>query len=134
MWKSIKDAAVIERLKDEAAHAEAMHEMSTGKRRDGLWAKAIIQSNGDDKTAKILYLKFLVEAIKDDIYIAGRTHEDSFESTPKKTQDNVADKPTQRSNNPTSRENNHKEVTLLSWLWVVVPLAILLALLKLLLA
>lgn len=74
-WKFVKDKAVIDRLQDEAIHVAAMEEVRSGRRRDGLWTKAIIEANGDDARAKIAYLRLLVTAIRDDLYLAGRSDE-----------------------------------------------------------
>ena len=75
LWNFIKDKAAISRLRDEAIHAAAMEEINSGRRRDGLWTKAIIESNGNESTAKIVYLRLLVAAIRDDIYLAQRAEE-----------------------------------------------------------
>ena len=48
-------------------YAEAIREIEQGLRRDGLWGKAIADSEGDDKKAKGLYLKYRVQALKDEL-------------------------------------------------------------------
>lgn len=74
-WKFVKDKAAIDRLQDEAIHAAAMEEINSGRRRDGLWTKAIIESNGEESRTKIAYLRLLVTAIRDDVYLAKRAEE-----------------------------------------------------------
>lgn len=71
-WKNMKDAAVLDRLKDEALHELAMTEMTTGHRREGLWAKAIISSEGFEAKASAEYLRLLVIALRDEEYLAER--------------------------------------------------------------
>ena len=56
-----------DRLAEEMLYAEAMREIEQGLRRDGLWGKAIADSEGDDKKAKGLYLKYRVQALKDEL-------------------------------------------------------------------
>lgn len=41
IWDKAKDMSVDARRKDEEYHARAMHEVQSGQRRDGLWAKAV---------------------------------------------------------------------------------------------
>ena len=75
LWKNIKDRAVLDRAQDEAYHAAALEEVRSGHRRDGLWAKAIIESGGDEVRAKIAYLRLLVVALRDEDYLAVRVEE-----------------------------------------------------------
>lgn len=75
LWKSIKDRAALDRLQDEAYHAAAVNEISSGQRRDGLWAKAIIESGGDEARVKVAYLRLLVVALRDEHYLATRAAE-----------------------------------------------------------
>lgn len=49
--------------------------MSRGIRRDGLWAKAIALSNGSESLARTKYISLLVEALRDEVYIAQRAGE-----------------------------------------------------------
>ena len=58
-----------DRLAEEMLYAEAMREIEQGIRRDGLWGKAIADSEGDDKKAKGLYLKLRVQALKDELEV-----------------------------------------------------------------
>ena len=47
-----------------------MHEIQSGKRRDGLLAKAVTSTAGDQTATKLAYFKLLVQAIRDDDKIA----------------------------------------------------------------
>ena len=56
-----------DRLAEEMLYAEAIREIEQGVRRDGLWGKALADSEGDEKKAKGLYLKYRVQALKDEL-------------------------------------------------------------------
>lgn len=75
IWKHAKDRAALARLQDEAFHEQAFREITSGTRRDGLWAKAVIESGGDEVRAKVAYLRLLVSAIRDESYIGSRLAE-----------------------------------------------------------
>jgi len=72
-WDRVKNAFVDARRKDEEYHARALHEIQSGYRRDGLWAKAVMSSGGDKVAAQLAYFKLLVQAIRDEDYLAGRS-------------------------------------------------------------
>jgi hypothetical protein len=76
-WNPDKDKAALARLEDEAYHAAAVQEIESGKRRDGLWAMAAIESEGNEVKAKIAYLRLLVVAIRDDHYFKARMAEEA---------------------------------------------------------
>lgn len=75
IWKNIQDKAVLDRLGEEAIYEAALEEFETGERRRGLWAKAIVQAEGDQVRTEAVYLKLLVAALKDELYIASRATE-----------------------------------------------------------
>ena len=41
-----------------------------GIKRDGLWAKALANSEGDEKKTKALYIQYRVQAIKDEVEVS----------------------------------------------------------------
>ena len=51
---------------DEELYAAALDEFNSGARRKGLWAKALIDGQGDTGKSESIYLKLLVEAISRD--------------------------------------------------------------------
>lgn len=81
IWDKAKDASVDARRRDEEYHARAMHEIQSGQRRDGLWAKAAISAGGDEAAAKLAYVKLLVQAMRDDDHIAMRSTQDQSSIT-----------------------------------------------------
>ena len=103
-----KDASVEARRRDEEYHARAMHEIQSGKRRDGLWAKALTSTNGDEVAAKLTYFKLLVQALQDDDHIAMRAFQ---------AQSNIAQESTLQ---PAS---NKPGLLKTIWLWLLLGLA-----------
>jgi len=53
------------RLEEELMYKHILEEMKDGIVRDGLYAKALANSDGDEVRAKALYMKFRVQSIKD---------------------------------------------------------------------
>ena len=54
------------RLSEEALYAIAMREVENGLRRDGLWAKALCDSNMDERGAQARYIKLRVQSLRDE--------------------------------------------------------------------
>lgn len=69
-WKKIKQNAMLGRLVEEKLYEQVLREIESGIRRDGLWAKAIQNSNGNDQEAKALYIRYRVQSLKDEIDIS----------------------------------------------------------------
>lgn len=76
-WKKAEDRRVLERLADEAFYAKAAEEMGTGLRREGLWAKAIATTDGDESKAHAKYISLLAGAIRDEAYLDERAAEEA---------------------------------------------------------
>ena len=85
VWKLLKDKIVLDRVRDAAFHDAAIEEIASGVRRQGLWAKALIEAHGDERTAKMVYVKLLVVALKDEAYIADRVRKNSPPPVPRAT-------------------------------------------------
>lgn len=75
-WKGLRDQAALNRLREEEIYAMALREIESGTRRDGLWAKAIIEAAGNENSAKIRYMQLLVTAIRDEQYLFNRLAEE----------------------------------------------------------
>ena len=54
------------RLIEESLYLQVAEELAAGHRRDGLWAKAIVNTDGDEQKAKALYIKYRVQSILDE--------------------------------------------------------------------
>jgi hypothetical protein len=61
------------RLSEEIIYAEVLREIEAGVRRDGLWARAIANANGNDGAARSEYIKLRVQSLKDEIGIYERS-------------------------------------------------------------
>lgn len=58
------------RLTEEVLYAEVLREVEGGVRRDGLWAKALSETDFDEAKAKSLYIKLRVQSLKDELTVA----------------------------------------------------------------
>lgn len=66
----IRLRGVSSRVSEEMLYAEALREVEDGLRRDGLWAKALSQSNMRQDDAMAFYLKLRVQSLRDEIQLA----------------------------------------------------------------
>jgi len=55
------------RLEEELMYKHAIREMDAGLIREGLYAKALSNSPGDEEKVKSLYIKYRVQSIKDEL-------------------------------------------------------------------
>ena len=53
------------RFEEELIYKHILEEMDSGVIRDGLYAKAMANSNGDESKAKSLYMKYRLQSVKD---------------------------------------------------------------------
>lgn len=68
-----QDRLVVGRKVEEQLYSQALNELESGVRRDGLWAKALAASEGDDARAKAQYISLVVQALKDETHIEKRS-------------------------------------------------------------
>lgn len=66
LWRSSAAA----RLLEERFYEQVVKELSQGQRRDGLWAKALSNSEGIEEKEKALYIRYRVQSIKDEVEIS----------------------------------------------------------------
>ncbi|MDY0136584.1 MAG: hypothetical protein RBS36_05375 [Thiomicrospira sp.] len=78
--KRLKDNVAVNRIEDEAFYELVLYEAENGPRRNGLWAKAIIEAGSHEK-AEAVYLKLLAQAMKDEAYLSKRVAELSTHNT-----------------------------------------------------
>lgn len=78
-WRAVQEKRIVNRIMDEQAHELAAQEINSGMRRDGLWAKAIVEAGPDERLAKVAYLRLLVQRIKDEAYLRERAEEQERE-------------------------------------------------------
>jgi len=66
MFEKFKAATAKARLQEEKIYEQVQEEINVGKKRDGLWAKAIAKSNGSEEKALSIYIALRVQSIKDE--------------------------------------------------------------------
>lgn len=66
LFDRFKAISALARLSEETLYAQVVKELEAGIRRDGIWAKALIDSNGDQDKAKTLYVRYRVQSLKDE--------------------------------------------------------------------
>ena len=57
------------RLVEEQLYERVVNELTSGIKREGIWAKAVAKSYGNEAKAKSLYIKFRVQSLKDEIEV-----------------------------------------------------------------
>ena len=66
MFGKLKLASAAKRLEEEKLYEAVVQELEKGLRRDGLWAKALANSNGNEEKVKALYIQYRIQSIKDE--------------------------------------------------------------------
>lgn len=77
LFKNFRLALAAKRLDEEALYEVVVEELAHGIRREGLWAKALVETEGDDLAANARYIKLRVQALIDEHTLAiamSRTH------------------------------------------------------------
>ena len=64
LFSSAQVKLAASKLAEEQLYAQAAEEVASGQIRQGLWAKAIAETDGDDAAAKARYLKLRVEIMQ----------------------------------------------------------------------
>ena len=64
IFSSAKARIAARKLAEEQLYEMAVEEIQANNIRQGLWAKALIQSNGNETAAKANYIKLRVESLK----------------------------------------------------------------------
>ena len=70
LWSRAKKTTIADRLAEERVYELVLQEIESGERRGGLWLKAIEDARGDEKEAKLLYIRYRVQSMKDELAIA----------------------------------------------------------------
>jgi len=69
MFRKIADAGALNRKQMEAVYEMVAVEIEQGDVKKGLWAQALVKSEGDQSKAEAAYLKLRVQAILDDKHL-----------------------------------------------------------------
>ncbi|MDC3370513.1 hypothetical protein OAW72_02745 [Alphaproteobacteria bacterium] len=59
--------AVIDRMLETKLFEYVMDEISDGKKNNGIWGQALVETEGDEKKAEATYIKLRVQSLKDEI-------------------------------------------------------------------
>ena len=59
--------AVLDRMLETKLFEYVMDEISDGKRNNGIWGQALVETEGDEKKAEAIYIKLRVQSLKDEI-------------------------------------------------------------------
>ena len=70
LFDDIRAKGAALRITEEILYAEVFREIESGVRRDGIWAKALSESEMQEGLAKAKYIKLRVQALKDEVSIA----------------------------------------------------------------
>ena len=83
IFKNKSHGAAIDRLMDESFYAEALREIESGIRRDGIWAQALAENNMDQAKAAAHYIKLRVQSMRDELLLRAEEEKEN-----KKRQEN----------------------------------------------
>lgn len=81
MFEKLKRNAAVDRRAEEVLYETVLKELQQGHIREGLWAKALANSDGSDDKAKSLYIGYRVQSIKDDAEIISALVKSSEETS-----------------------------------------------------
>lgn len=70
IFDKFKTSTAIDRLSEEKLYEQVAQELKAGKKREGIWVKAMAKSGGDLNKAEALYIELRVQAIKDEASLA----------------------------------------------------------------
>ncbi len=66
MFGKVRLRSAAFRIEEEKLYAAVAAELSAGERREGLWAKALVNAGGDEAKASANYLKIRVQSLRDE--------------------------------------------------------------------
>jgi len=66
LFDKFKTSTAIGRLSEEKLYEQVAQELKAGKKREGVWVKAMAKTGGDLNKAEALYIELRVQAIKDE--------------------------------------------------------------------
>ena len=69
VFDNLRTQSAADRLAEEALYAQALREVESGVRRDGIWAKALVEADMDQTKAAAKYISMRVQALKDEAIV-----------------------------------------------------------------
>ncbi len=67
IFDKFKTSTAYDRLSEERLYEQVAQELKAGKKREGIWVKAMAKSDGDLNKAESLYIDLRVQAFKDEV-------------------------------------------------------------------
>jgi hypothetical protein len=67
LFERFRTRTAADRLLEEQLYEQVVIELQQGQKRPGLWAKALVDSNGSEQYAKSLYIQYRVQSIRDEM-------------------------------------------------------------------
>ena len=77
-FNKLKKHKVMSRIEDEEIYKQVINEISQGIKNEGVWGKALADSNGDYELAKSKYIKYRAQSIKDKTELLKSSIEDKL--------------------------------------------------------
>ena len=120
-FSSAKAKLAASKLAEEQLYAQAAEEVASGQIRQGLWAKAIAETGGDEAAAKAHYLKLRVEIMKAEADVTDFVAKEAA----RESERYAADQERQRQTTVQEQEESESNNVLVVLLTYVVMLALL---------
>ena len=73
-----KISTAIDRLSEERLYEQVAQELKAGKKREGIWVKAMAKSGGDLNKAEALYIEYRVQSLSDEAQIINDTNQEAL--------------------------------------------------------
>ena len=70
MFDKLKRLAAEQRKHEESLYSQVVSELAHGERREGLWAKAFADAEGDEAKSQGLYIKYRVQSLQDELELS----------------------------------------------------------------
>ncbi|WP_444891211.1 hypothetical protein [Microbulbifer sp. DLAB2-AA] len=115
MFEAFKKHSAATRIVEEQLYEIVVEELAQGLRRNGLWAKAVANANGQDEKAKALYIQYRVQSLKDELELA-RQASKAQQPPPQSAFTNNA---TPENFNPEPSSENEKSTWIHTLVWTI---------------
>jgi ankyrin repeat protein len=84
-WNPFRQESPLDRLLEEQLYAQVVSDLRNGDRRDGLWAKALVEARGNEADARHRYIKLCVQALRDELELARALQPEPATETPERS-------------------------------------------------
>jgi ribosomal protein S8 len=80
LFNNLKRKKIASRILEEQLYEKVVNELQQNVRKNGLWAKAIAKSQGDEAKAKALYISLRVQSLMDELEIRKEQVQEEIEA------------------------------------------------------